>query len=407
MVGTPRIRTRGPTYSGETWIGEQYRVRKWYGYEVVDTPHNTFSDFSEARCTDSLNVYQDNKWVTGSYFDKDEQTVTVTPSSYVDRYISPHNGGWYWKYRGRYAVQPAAVHYYGSEFIDSGIDDLASYGAEAINRYRPGKPVHNFGVAIGELKDAPRLLYEKVRSLREVGSNYLKFQFGWKPFLNDLFAFFDQMQNFDKELDNFQKQFGKPVRRKGPLPETTSEFEYDVTAGASTRGAFGSSIQSKVVTDRVRQKATRWFSGSFTIPVPPDNRWLPLDAVTRQMYGVTLTPDNLYQLVPWTWLIDWIGNVGDNVANFSALACQNMSLNYAWIMGTYEVDVHRTCELDFLSYEPGTAYPVTPWSASCHSRTSNVRKLRVSPSPFSWRFTADELNAYKLSILAALGASRS
>lgn len=378
-------------------VGTYADAYAYVHYPLYDAGINDLSN-----CLDTLNKRQGRRWASGGLLDLTRHWDTITPDSvYRDGWALPFAAQYQW---GNTVISPpgSGVAFPGCPWTVGEEDvDLDSYGAESINRFRPGKPAVDLGVTIGEMRDAPKLLFKRLRELRDLGDLYLKIQFGWRPFLRDLFGFFEQMYALDRNLERFQKQFGRKLRRKGRVESIsedlgTSSFTPTFTPGWGTALKSSSGIRSQTCSKTI------WFSGEFEFPALRDHRWSPLSETTRRLFGLRLTPDVVWNLIPWTWLIDWAWNVGDAIANYTALSVDKMSINYAYLMGTYQYSTNDSASGHVVTWSPQKTFDVSPSSFSGYSR-----KLRVVADPYALRYTAEELDAYRLSILAALGLSRS
>jgi hypothetical protein len=124
----------------------------------------------------------------------------------------------------------------------------------------------------------------------------------------------------------------------------------------------------------------------------PNWRW----NAAVHLFGLKPSPSVLWEIIPWSWLIDWCSNVGDVIDNLSARALDNLAAKYAYVMGTKKQEVTLISVADFYN-GPQTE----TWSGTF------TRKLRQEASPFGFDLSSDMFSARQWSILAALGISRS
>jgi hypothetical protein len=122
-----------------------------------------------------------------------------------------------------------------------------------------------------------------------------------------------------------------------------------------------------------------------------------INAVMRYcaINGLRVNPSNVYRATPWTWLADWVSNLGDNIANLSTMLEDGMTSDYFYVMH------HKTRRVTLKQVLPfGSGAVTLSWSRVIESkqRTSNV-------SPFGFSLST-ELSAWQKSILAAIGVSR-
>ena len=114
------------------------------------------------------------------------------------------------------------------------------------------------------------------------------------------------------------------------------------------------------------------------------------------MYGLTLTPEVVWNIIPWSWLIDWFTNVGDVIANVDNGIAENLVAKYAYIMGETRYEWVATSTFNCIT---GGTHAM--------SHVSNLeRKKRGAAEPFGFGMTKDLLSKRQVSILGALGLSR-
>lgn len=291
---------------------------------------------------------------------------------------------------------------YGSDTVLQGL------GSTAISRCSPLKSQAQLGTALGELKDGfPRLigaafLKKESKFFRDLGSEYLNVEFGWKPFINDLISSVKALGKASAILSQLARDSGKPVRRgyEFPLEKTVTSDPGQTDYGRpSSIGAFYTSpgLSFKTVTNSRRV----WFSGEFMYHLPAGSdfpskarRW---QTQAHRLIGLRLDPELLWNLAPWTWLADWFGNVGDVVSNSSAYLFDGLVMKYGYIMEhVSEVSQYDTIGIKFSN---GT-------TASPRATFLRETKRRIGATPFGFGLDPATFSAWQASILAALGLSR-
>lgn len=290
-------------------------------------------------------------------------------------------------------------------------------GATAISRCKPGDPYHDFSTAIGEtVKDGlpaipgVALLEGKVKSLLgKGGDEYLNFQFGLQPFLNDLDKLRKAVTRSSAILKQFERDAGRHVRRRYRFPIESSTQTDTVLTNVypgwvnwmDARSPVKQALLGKVV--RTRDTFRRvWFSGSFTYTLPPD--WNSANGVAsvhekfNHLFGLNLTPEILWNLAPWSWAIDWFSSTGDVLSNASSFLSNGLVMHYGYIM------VH-TITTDTYSHVPNsTSSLVLPNVPEVSFVTET--KQRKEANPFGFGVSWDGLTPYQVSIAAALGITR-
>jgi hypothetical protein len=294
--------------------------------------------------------------------------------------------------------------------------NVDSYGATGWNKFRPTRSDAGLAEFLGEIKEVPRMLQTTAKgfhnlwksmggsptgfSPKAVADHWLNTQFGWVPFLNELVSFYKATQGLDKRVKQLRRDNNQWVRRGGTVAvssdsETISESEtshihYPTLATQHYAGPpYGSHIIKRSIQRNV------WFEGRYKywIPSLEDGAW-PAGVIAR-VFGALPSPSLVWELTPWSWLIDWCSNAGDCIANMSSIMYDNLVAKYAYIMGTTREEVIATSTSN-LKVGPHTA----SWTASL------TAKQRGGASPFGFGLTPGEFSPRQWSILAALGLTR-
>ena len=337
--------------------------------------------------------------------------------------------------QGDYALGYFGYHYDGgfsphqwpTDYLDSlsfnalradGWGDASQYGARAWNTFRPTQSGANMGVFLGEIRDVPRMLRTTALGFRNiwrsmggsasgfgpksVANHFLNTQFGWLPFLSDLRAFYKTQKSLDKALKQLRRDNGKWVRRRGTVTrdyssENVVEY-YGIHAGLWPPLAtyiYSSSAGGYIMT--VERQQDVWFSGAFRywIPGKPDS-WQWKTRALGQIFGLQPSPSLLWELTPWSWLIDWCSDAGDAIANMSSIMFDNLTAKYAYVMA----HTRQTAKYRGWQFCHPVGSITGEWSATLD------RKVRVGASPFGFGLTSNSFTGRQWSILAALGLTR-
>ncbi|DAD50164.1 TPA_asm: maturation protein [ssRNA phage Esthiorhiza.3_3] len=324
--------------------------------------------------------------------------------------------------------------YFPGEY--SSDDQLRALGTTAIARTRPDVSPAQATVALGELRrdglpflakvnkrEFDRILHEFQENGVAIGSSkkssdyFLENQFGLMPLISDLKAFVSVARGGVSVLDNLHKNSGKQMRRSYHFPH---ESFSSTRNHPSTRLQFGLSstginyFQSNsgvdsgaCAVDDLQYLSTErdtWFKGSYSIYLPKDlepvSRYRAAVDKMRWDYGLDLDFATLWNLQPWSWLLDWKFNIGDVITNFSKWSSDAVVLHYGYVMQktvtTYEIPSRNL-------FSSGTSYsgPGLPMSVI---ETTRKRRIRATPYGFGTAFGSLTLN--QKAILAAIGITR-
>lgn len=301
----------------------------------------------------------------------------------------------------------------------SSVPSAAYLGPDAWNKYRPGKPLMSLGVSLGELRDFPRMvtqLRNGVRFLKNLGSKapkrvvdqaasqYLGYQFGWKQMVSDIRGLINFQARCDEYYRSLLKNNGTWATRGGTI-DRLEEQSYAITGddyiavcplGVPQNGA-SEMTYSRGFTQRA------WFKGRFKYYIQEVKTPEGMLEFRRKALGMTLTPDLVWNLVPWTWLLDWHSSFGSSIANLTNGNVDDLVAEYAFVMRqTYHYE--RTVATVPFSQWNGQ-YNTTHHVSLVGENFSSV-KTRDAASPFGFGLSLGDYTGRQIAILAALGLSR-
>jgi hypothetical protein len=284
---------------------------------------------------------------------------------------------------------------------------LEDYGPELYNQSKPAKPDMFLGNGIYELKDVPDMLRQRFTpDFRGISNYYLALKFGWEPLLSDIRDFVTKQRDVSKRIDQLLKDRGKPVRRRS---KNRLSHSAHVTGVEHTYGAFEQVFVTQTyagvptLTYSDVSEEDIWSSGQFTydfsdVDVGSD-RWKR--SMLRRLYGLNPSPYVIWKALPWTWLVDWCSNVGDNIANVQSEVADSLRTDYYYLMRTTTEKKVATATCPFhTGYEEETI--------TLTATTTNARfvKERVAGSPFGLAVGEKPSGFSQAAIITALGLSR-
>lgn len=279
-------------------------------------------------------------------------------------------------------------------------------GTKAIARCKPASPEAALLTTIVELhrEGIPGTLghflemRDRVDAFRGHGKLYLNLEFGWYPFINDVKKVTQAFLNQDAILRDLELNNGKPMRRRYRFPAETTSTLYiaDNIQPWPNLLATGQSGGRKV-TD-LRSKET-WFAGEFQYRIPPMSGPGLLRNKARFLMGIDPTPEQLWNLAPWTWLADWFANTGDVMSNISSISSDDLVMRYGYLMQESRF-VRETTHLGVFKTAAGTRLPST-----ISGKVTISHKTRIGASPYGFGVTWGDLSPKQYAILVGLGLS--
>jgi hypothetical protein len=242
-------------------------------------------------------------------------------------------------------------------------------------------------VFIFELKDLPRMIKGLGDVLRgaakasDVAGGYLAYSFGWRPLFSDLASLLDFADSIAKRkalLEGMQK--GKRVKRNlgGGSSPATSE--------SGTVGGLSVQIDYQW-TDKV------WYTARIKANLSGFSGPGQLEsAAMRAALGLNLSASQIWEIIPWSWFIDYMANVGDVFA-----ATRNFipwKLSKLCVMIRTELEVKTRSEV----------HTVPSSQVSCSGGEGHItakrRFVASHPSPtFAW---TPFLSGHQTAILGSL-----
>lgn len=277
------------------------------------------------------------------------------------------------------------------------------FGATAYDRFKPGTPELELGQFIAELRDIHLLFRVRLKEFKDLGSAYLQWEFGWKLFLRDLRNMFHVGRRIHARLAQLRRDNGAPVRRRGTLrTQRRTQILYREGYTYNALHPVLTTLYYNGVPKYIHEYTAvedLWFSGSFRYWIPDIGSYDWGDRAVSALFGLNPTPSLLWEVLPFSWLIDWFANIGDVLSNISENAAESLVSEYAYLMRTGKT-IH--------SYQAWAKISTVP----NHSEYSNVyaslswtdtTKVRRKATPFGFQVSELDLSARQLAILAALG----
>lgn len=187
------------------------------------------------------------------------------------------------------------------------------YGTSAAARTTPSRPYIDVPVEALQLGDLVHLLKGAGENLFKLAANVnLAWQFGLRPIVEDIqkiLSFSDLVERRIKELERLRT---RGLRRTIPLGKLDSLTYYYTNPNLvvnSTGFQFNTQQNAMTVCDVGAH--CRWIpTMDLTRYSPGEMRHLARKAVL----GLTVDLKTAWELIPWTWMIDWGTNIGSFLA---------------------------------------------------------------------------------------------
>ena len=263
---------------------------------------------------------------------------------------------------------------------------------------------------------------------KALGSEYLNNVFGWSPIIRDVDRAIRLLLEIDNALfptDSTRRQVRRVISQRGDIftgvipMMSASPFAGQGTISSApklwynSRSVYG--YDNDVPTlgaavfrgqNSVLETYSLWSTARFNTgmrPSPTNNGHLDR---AIELLGLELTPAVLWELTPWSWLIDWFSNTGTLIKNLSTLGMSNTILNYAYTTARLKTTSSVWVKPDIVAV--GSGYNgVNGFTGNFIYQMTVDAKLRIAASPFGFDVSPGSLSSGQWAILAALGLARS
>lgn len=408
-------KSRYTTFSGP--LGKQ-----WTNNRPVTLPPNQTWNWTLTGL-DKIQISQGNAYhklgrspgkIGGAFLvEKREAQVSPTEELYAATINQPSSA---WKrYKGRFATLPGVgVGDFPSAIIASS-NDLDAAGTTAIANVLPTNPISGLSVTLGELRregipSIPLIGSWKGRTglAKSAGSEYLNKEFGWDPLIGDIRSFWRTAHSSEELIKHYARNSGRKIHRSYHWPversvvSSTTDVGYTGNIHPTLDITYFANSPRKETTEIIEK--TRWFEGCFTYHLPPldpsggNGRRNRL--IAKKLYGLEITPEVVWNLTPWSWAADWVGNFGDVFHNIGAFRDDGLVMHYGYVMDKIVHKVEYTTSDIRTKSEPTKRRIAT-------TVLSTTTKQRRSATPYGFGLDNLLFSNRQLSILSALGISRS
>lgn len=372
--------------------------------------------YTDDSCADDLAPGPPYRKVNGLMITKTKNQYCSDPYDFGEHWYSGTGGSIYeQRYRGYYyvsqGVQTPALYGSASSYNSMSLDAL---GATGWSKFKPAKPIADVGVMLGESRELPRQFKELVKDLKRLrfhpsktvrnmsfwSNQHLAVQFGWLPLMHDLEKCYNAITRSDSWLKRVRKYNGQWEHRGGTVAQGSGQHIAGSASLLPSPSGYSTPPEGLTPgTIYVTWGYRVWFSAWFKYYIR-DFASLGTQARLRaRIWGLTNTPTIVWNLLPWSWLVDWFSNLGDNIDNLVPI--DGLVAKMPCVM--------RHCWTNYF-VRASQRYKEPNGSFITHTGTNTkevVTKSRGIASPFGFGLTWDEFTPRQLSILAALGVQRS
>jgi hypothetical protein len=250
-----------------------------------------------------------------------ESDFTRREPSTMSRLTSPASSVYLWKERGMLEGTTPTTTGYPGMGSSARNNENQLLALQLLATTHPFAPVFSVPVAIKELAEVAGMFKLAAKGFASyVGGQYLNYRFGWKAFIRDI----QTLHGITKEIEKRFLDFNHLLEHGNTRKRRTLGVTGGRTGGANTtlHSAYGRIVRGTTYGTwamRTYGTVTWGVNGERLVPVD-DLKRFNLAVQTIFDLGEIDAP-TLYELVPFSWLVDYFYTIGD------ALHSQHMKYN--------------------------------------------------------------------------------
>lgn len=269
-----------------------------------------------------------------------------------------------------------------------GTVEAATRGAARTN---PSRPSVDLPTELAQLHQLPDIIRQAGQNeFGRVGGANLGYQFGVRPIINDIVS----LGNMQKQIADRADELSR-AERQGGIKRT---IIVDAGSAQERRNTFlqtdGLFIRENVSwwTGETVKVHSRWTpDGSYSPLRQQDREYVLMRRALRAITGGTIDGATAWELMPWSWLVDYFGNVGEYFN-----ATRNI---VGLVLSDVAVMRHTVTRVEFGGLN-GSDFTFSAFSGRWETKTRKTSF--VAPTLSSDNF----LNSNQVGILASLAATR-
>jgi hypothetical protein len=191
----------------------------------------------------------------------------------------------------------------------------------------PSRPVVTPLSLVQDVLDIPRQLAEakylfspfikRRLSAKQLANQALGIQFGWLPLIQDVQSLIDLQASIHRRVGELHSLYGT-----GGLKRRISFGTHSASSGTKNVSYESSSLLNYNVNVSTSSMSRRWGTVRWLPSVLPSWRLNDRELIFQaKRIALGITPEGLYagawDLLPWTWLLDWFTNIGTFMLEYS------------------------------------------------------------------------------------------
>ena len=260
-----------------------------------------------------------------------------------------------------------------------------------------------------------RSIKDYKQAVNSVGDQYLNSVFGWTPLVKDLAKTIQVLLTIDRMV--YAESFRRKRDWQGPTDSSESAWSTSLGSGADpvlqgskrTYSGGGTIDGSLIVegTQRITRGENYHLSSRISSIAKPNSKTIGfVDQANEilQRLGFVTSLAEVWELVPYSWLVDWVSNIGASIhnANVYSPSSGKYTVDFAYLTTWTSHTTEQSVRSARYASDPNTSWKITRGK----SFLSSVTKWRERATPFGFGTQLGSLSAGQFAILTALGLAR-
>lgn len=428
----------------KTWEYTTKRAGRYHDWVNGGTP-GSFTNFQDGTYYYMPLFHYHQRSKNGVYLSGGEWCAFKRKTTYGGDDTPIFRRGYGQAFSGKTRVIAAPLQPFADAELVQMLADLSAKGAEAWAKLKPAQPNFSAATSLAELRELPGALKLRLRDIKNiirerrkrkgltnkvapqsfkdqsygniVGNSYLAFAFGWLPLVKDIRKFTEAFSQRKKAFDQMLRDEGKPVKRScqvssPPDTSTTQTFNRSVAGTCKNSDVsptfvtqcYASNTYKYLSVTKVHTEITykTWAVGKFRYYLPKGPRDGPWKRrLVRRIMGLRITPEVLYNIMPWSWLADYFTGLGHFMSAISGGVEDLLVADYAYVMRTVTRKTTYECHEPIIYNKSGNGQVKISTLV-----VEDVVKMRLKATPFGFGFNEENLSLRQKAVLGALGLSR-
>jgi hypothetical protein len=254
-------------------------------------------------------------------------------------------------------------------------------------------------------------------SIKDIPKEYVSYHFGWKQIYRSILDVLQKPEKISRQIDFLIRRSGKATtyRSSRKYPSASGEGSPFATYDPLLMTNEGPWPFQALVVGRVEREIELKMVINTTFDFPTLNRPKFVHDKFMDKLGLIPRPTDLYNLVPWTWLVDWFSGAGNYIEIIDEINRDRSIINWGFLTGISTgraISEHRSrtynnrTYVDFIwdrtsvdTYQPFAHTSVVDFTFQLRKSLATVMDVKT---------TADvgSLTPYQQSILGSLLSQR-